>query len=182
MVTCPTCGQEVPEGAFCIRCGASLAAGAEHGRGRRGFSAAPHEGLHRPAVISSMFPHLPRASMLTFRMALALGLGVVIVLAVVGLYTLALVAAAVLVPLLTVLYLWDVDIYEDEPLSVMAFTMVWGAAAGGVVGLIGRALVPSGTTLFVRSASSTALSRGVLLPLLATALMLVGPLILLPTR
>jgi hypothetical protein len=182
MVICHACGQEVPEGAYCILCGSPLGAEASEGRTRRRFSAAPHEGLHRPALISSIFPHLPRASMMTFRMALALGLGVVIVLAVAGLYTLALVAAAVLVPLLTVLYLWDVDIYEDEPASVMAFTMGWGAVAGVVVGLIGRAALPSGATLFVRSQSSTALTRGVLLPLLATALMVAGPLILLPYR
>src|SRR5919198_292042 len=130
MVICHACGQEVPEGAHCILCGSPLGAEASEGRTRRRFSAAPHEGLHRPALISSIFPHLPRASMMTFRMALALGLGVVIVLAVAGLYTLALVAAAVLVPLLTVLYLWDVDIYEDEPASVMAFTMGWGGVAG----------------------------------------------------
>jgi hypothetical protein len=182
VVICPACGQEVPEGTFCIRCGSPLAEAATAARTRRHFSAAPHEGLHRPAVISSMFPQLPRASMLTFRLALGLGLAVVILLAVLGLYTLALVAAAVLVPLLTVLYLWDVDIYEDEPISVMAFTMAWGAAAGVLVGLIGRALVPSSATLFVQSTASTAPARGVLLPLLGTALVVAGPLILLPYR
>ena len=120
--------------------------------------------------------------MLSFRLALGLGLAVVVVLAVLGLFTLALVASAVLVPLLTVLYLWDVDIYEDEPMSVLAFTMIWGAAAGVIVGLIGRATLPSEAGLFVKSTSSTALSRGVLLPLLATVLVMAGPLILLPYR
>ena len=47
------------------------------------------------------------------------------------LYPLALVAAAVAVPLLFLLYLWDVDLYEDEPLTVLAFTVaiamvIWG--------------------------------------------------------
>jgi hypothetical protein len=182
MMTCPSCGQQVPEGVYCIRCGSPLQGQAGEGAARRGFSAAPHEGLHRPALISSIFPHLPRASMFTFRIALLSGLALVVVLAVLGLYTLALVAAAVLVPLLTVLYLWDVDIYEDEPISVLAFTMVWGAAAGVVIGLIGNAALPSGAGLFVRSTSSTALVRGLLLPLLATVLVAAGPLILLPYR
>ena len=182
MVTCPTCGQEVPDGTYCIRCGAPLAGEGGPGRDRKQFGAAPHEGVLRPAVISSIFPHLPRASMHTFRLALGLGVAVVVVLAVAGLYTLALVGAAVLVPLLTVLYLWDVDIYEDEPIFVIAMTMVWGAVAGVVVGLIGNALEPSGTALFTTSTSRTALARGVLLPLLATALMVVGPLVLLRYR
>jgi hypothetical protein len=120
--------------------------------------------------------------MLTFRLALGLGLAVVIVLALVGMYTLALVAAAVLVPLLTVLYLWDVDIYEGEPLPVLAFTIAWGAAGGVAVGVIGRALVPSDATLFVQSTASTALARGLLLPLLGMALAIAGPLVLLPYR
>jgi hypothetical protein len=184
MMTCPSCGQQVPEGAYCIRCGTPLQARAgESARARRrGFSAAPHEGVHRPALISSIFPHLPRASMFTFRLALALGLAVVVVMAVLGLYTLALVAAAVLVPLLTVLYLWDVDVYEEEPIFVLAFTMVWGAVAGVIVGLIGRATLPSGAGLFVKSTSSTVLIRGLLLPLLATVLVAAGPLVLLPYR
>src|SRR5436190_9579350 len=103
MTTCPSCGQQVPEGNFCIRCGARLSEGP-----RRGFSAAPNESVRRPSVISSLFPQLPRASMQTFRAALLLGVAVVLVLAVLKLFPVALVTAAVLVPLLTVLYLIDV--------------------------------------------------------------------------
>ena len=52
--------------------------------------------------------------------------------------------AAALVPLLTILYLYDVDEYEDEPLRVVAVTILWGAAAGIGVGLLGRHIAPSG--------------------------------------
>jgi hypothetical protein len=182
-VTCPSCGHEVPEGTFCIRCGAPLR-GAEGtpARARREYSVAPHEPVHRPALISSLFPHLPRASMATFRIGLGFGVAVVLALAVAKLYPLALVAAAVLVPLLTVLYLYDVDVYEDEPLTVVAFTMVWGAAAGVWVGVLARQAVPSGVDFFVRSTGSMVAVQGLGLPALAVVLGLAGPLVLLGYR
>src|SRR5436190_22135722 len=102
MVRCDDCGQEVPEGNFCIRCGNSLSE--ELARtARRGFAANPREGLNRPSVVSSIFPQLPRADMDTFRVALVFGAVVVVVLALLRLFPLAVVASAVLTPLLVVL-------------------------------------------------------------------------------
>ncbi len=120
--------------------------------------------------------------MVTFRAALGFGLVVVMGLAVAKLYPLALVAAAVLVPLLTVLYLYDVDVYEDEPLTVVAFTMVWGAAAGVWLGILARAAAPSGAEFFLKSTGSRVVAQGVGLPLLGVALALAGPLVLLAYR
>ena len=182
-MTCPWCGHDVPAGSFCIRCGSPLtAAPGTAARSRREFSAAPHEPVRRPALISSLFPHLPRASMATFRAALGLGVIVVMALAVAKLYPLALVAAAVLVPLLTVLYLYDVDVYEDEPLTVVAFTMLWGAAAGVWVGMLARTAAPSGAEFFLKSTGSRVAIQGVGLPLLGVALAMAGPLVLLGYR
>ena len=113
-----------------MACGEPLAAT----EARRGFAAAPHEAWWRPRIVSSIFPHLPRADMRSFRIALAAGAALVVVLGLLRLYPLALVAAAVAVPLLFLLYLWDVDVYEDEPLLVLAFTVTWGAVSGAVVG------------------------------------------------
>ena len=56
--------------------------------------------------ISTLFPHLPRADMRSFRLALLGAVAIVVVLALLRLYPLALVAAAVSVPLLFLLYLW----------------------------------------------------------------------------
>ncbi|MFN2545223.1 MAG: hypothetical protein ABR600_11745 [Actinomycetota bacterium] len=178
MTQCPACGEQVPEGTFCVRCGTRLAEG---GAAKRGFSAAPNEGLRRPSVISSLFPQLPRASMATFRAALLMGLGVVLVLALLRLYPLAVVTSAVLVPLLTALYVYDVDVYEDEPIRVIAFTMLWGAATGILVGILARVLSPSIDAL-AGVTGSILWVRGILVPALAVVAMLVGPLVLLPYR
>ncbi|MFL5799221.1 MAG: hypothetical protein ACJ77A_14975 [Actinomycetota bacterium] len=181
MVRCDDCGHEVPEGNFCIRCGNSLAEEVAR-KSRRGFAANPREGVNRPSVVSSIFPQLPRADMDTFRAALLLGALVVVVLAVFRLFPLAVVASAVLTPLLVVLYLYDVDVYEDEPISVIAFTMVWGIAAGVVAGFLAKAFASSGAAFLEKSSGSTALLLGVVMPIISVALMIAGPLLLLPRK
>src|SRR3954447_4515320 len=181
MVRCDDCGQEVPEGHFCIRCGNSLSEELAR-RSKRGFAANPREGVNRPSLVSSIFPQLPRTDMDTFRAALLLGVAVVVVLAVFRLFPMAIVASAVLTPLLVVLYLYDVDVYEDEPISVIAFTMVWGVAAGIVAGLLAKGFASSGAALLDRSSGSTTLTLGVLMPVISVVLMIAGPLLLLPRK
>src|SRR6266540_1204396 len=181
MVRCDDCGHEVPEGNFCIRCGNSLSEELAR-KTRRGFAANPREGLNRPGVVSSIFPQLPRADMDTFRAALLMGVVVVVVLAVFRLFPLAGVASAVLTPLLVVLYLYDVDVYEDEPISVIAFTMVWGIAAGVVAGFIAKGFASSGAAFLEKSSASTGFLLGVVMPVISVALMIAGPLLLLPRK
>ena len=61
MVTCDDCGQEVPEGNFCIRCGNSLSE--EMARKHRRFAANPKEHVNRPRIVSTIFPQLPQTDM-----------------------------------------------------------------------------------------------------------------------
>src|ERR1700680_3279693 len=106
MRVCSSCGGETPDGNFCVRCGAPLVDGFDgRSSGRSHFAAAPHEHVAVPMVVSSLFPHLPRASHRSFRLALALGAVVVVILAVTRLFPVALIASAMLLPLLVVLYL-----------------------------------------------------------------------------
>jgi len=182
-IRCNQCGNEVPRMEYCIRCGDPLsdeysAEGRTHARGR--FAAAPHESVRSVALISTLFPQLPRAQMGVFRLAFAAGAAIIGVLALLGYFPVALVTAAVLVPLLMIMYLYVVDIYEDEPLSVVGTTMLWGVGAGIVYALIVRFLPTSAG--FGASDAGTILLNGAVLPLLAAALMIAGPLFLLPQR
>lgn len=183
LVTCNQCGSAVPRMEYCVVCGDPLSD--EYGvaarrEKRRRFRAAPDEPARTVAIISTLFPRLPRAEMRVFRLALLIGTLIVVGLTLLGFFPVALVAAAVLVPLLMVLYLWVVDIYEDEPLSVIAGTMLWGAAAGIVAGIVLRGL-PTGTQLGgVRL--ELVLIGGVAVPIFEAALMLAGPLLLLSVR
>lgn len=168
---------------YCIRCGDPLsdeysAEGRAAARDR--FAAAPHEPLRTVALISTLFPQLPHAEMRMFRIAFLAGAGIILVLTLLGLYPVALISAAVLVPLLMVMYVYVVDIYEDDPLSIIGATMAWGVAAGIVYGFVVRAL-PNGAGFGAPDAASIVLN-GIALPLLEGALMIAGPLFLLPQK
>lgn len=184
-IVCNECHFEVPVLEFCVRCGDPLAEekqarAALTGR-RTQFAAFPDEHALGVHVVSTLFPQLPKADMATFRTVLIIGLLVIIGLAASGLFPLALLAAALLVPLMMVLYVWDVDVYEDEPLRVMAFTAAWGIVAGIVVGLLIR-LLPTGANILGTPTGADVLGRSVLVPLASGLAMLAGPLILLPYK
>jgi hypothetical protein len=183
LIRCNQCGNEVPRMEFCIRCGNPLSDeyNAEQSRQKRErFAAAPDEAALAVALYSTLFPQLPRMQMGTFRIALGVGVAIVTGLALLGFFPVALVAAAVLVPLLMVLYLWIVDIYEDEPLWVYGATMAWGAVAGIVVGFMLRGL-PVGTSIGGPKLD-TILIAGVAVPILEGVVMIVGPLLLLSQK
>src|SRR5919202_318811 len=210
---CEWCEHEVPDSAFCYRCGHQLGnppesrglsrtskvvsqpsliqrgvsgvLGIPQGRPeslsgvRRAFAAAPNESVLRPSIVSTIFPQLPRPDMFAFRVSLGLGAATVLLLGVLKLYPIALIAAAIMVPALAILYFYDVNIYEDNPLSVVALTILCGAVGGVVAALIAKALLPTGAAIFTESDSSKVLVRGVVLPLISVGLILVGPLLLL---
>src|ERR1035437_1347424 len=205
--TCEHCGNEVPASRFCIRCGHEHEGGVSAlsgisrvpgasavGRGlsgvlridpsslsgeRRAFAAAPNESVLRPTVVSTIFPQLPRPSMAMFRTCLGLGLATVLVLGLAKLYPVALIAGAVLLPVLVVLYMVDINVFEDQSLPVIGATLVWGLAAGVVTALIAKGLSPSGSQVFVGGHGTFVLTRGVVIPLISVALILLGPLAML---
>jgi hypothetical protein len=180
MRTCGSCGVSTPDGNFCVRCGAPLSEDfGGHSRGRSHFAAAPHEHVALPMLVSSLFPHLPRSSHLLFRLALALGAAVIAGLAAGRLFPLALIAAAMLFPVLVVLYLLDVNVYEDEPAWALALTIGWGAVAGVGFGLLALDITPTASSLIVNGNSQYLLGQGLLLPFFGLFVLLGGPLVLL---
>lgn len=185
-IRCNECQHMVPALDYCVRCGDPLdeekrQRAALTGR-RANFAAQPDEHALGVHVLSTLFPQLPRADMATFRTVLIIGLIAIVGLAAAGFFPMALIAAALLVPLMMVLYVWDVDVYEDEPFRVMAYTAAWGVVTGVVVGLGIRLLLPVGTSVIGSPSTSEILSRSVLVPLVSGVLMLAGPLVLLPYR
>jgi hypothetical protein len=179
---CPTCGLPTPEGNFCVRCGAPLDHGLAHARHRQEFAAAPRERRYAPWLVSTLFPQLPRHSERHFHIALAVGAALVIVLGAARLFPVGLISAAILMPLLTLLYFYDVDIYEGEPAWAAAWTVVWGGLAGVGFGLLAHALAPSGTALIDKGSTSHVIVGGIVLPGLGVLVMLAGPLMLLERR
>jgi hypothetical protein len=181
---CPNCHRPTPDGNFCVRCGVPLRAGAtpHSAQARSQFAAAPGERKYVPWLVSTLFPQLPRHSDRHFRLALLGGAVLVIALAAFRLFPVAVIVAALLMPLLIVLYFYDVDIYEQSPTWAIGWTLGWGAAAGVGVGFLARALYPSGYALINRGSSELLISGGLIVPAVGVAVMLVGPVALLRYR
>jgi RsiW-degrading membrane proteinase PrsW (M82 family) len=98
----------------------------------------------------------------------------------------ALIVAAALLPVLYLIYFYDVEVYEDAPISVLAGTFVAGAVLGTALSLgFYRTLIAQrplslhlagGVT--AGPSSSYILTTGVALPLLGLVATLIGPLAL----
>jgi RNA polymerase subunit RPABC4/transcription elongation factor Spt4 len=174
LVTCPHCESVVPAGDFCGHCGAHLASAST--TRHHAFAAVPAEHVAHISIISTLFPHLAHRQGSAFRWALIAGGAAVLVLAALHLFAPATVAAMFLLPVLYLLYLYEVEVYESEPWLVVGATMVAGAALGyffsSYTGAAASRLTLTGDrdTGFVLA--------GVAIPVIAQALMLVGPLFL----
>jgi hypothetical protein len=190
-IRCDQCGEEVPDLAWCVRCGDPLAA--EQRRGRAGrvrdtYAASSEERASSVRLVSTLYPSLPREEIRTFQIALLGGTILVAVLGLLGFFPMAIVAAAVLVPLVTIIYVYDVDVYEDEPIRVIAFTFVWGAVAGALFSYAIGQLFPVTAASLVDSLGLGGSPapfpwvRGVVAPIVSVVIMIAGPLVLLPYK
>ena len=174
---CPHCGESVPHLHYCVRCGTPLDETAR----RHEFAAHPGEPVQAVRLFSTLFPHLPRDAYASFRYALLLAVVVVAGLVLAGFYPLALVAAAIVVPVLFVLYFIEVDLYERAPLTVIGATLAWGALVGAGLGAAGRMAASSGVAEGTASLMA-GVPGGVGTALLGAALATLGPLALIRHR
>ena len=171
IVMCPHCGRNVPAGEFCGNCGAHLASGSA--RRSHAYAAAPNQRVAQLAIISTLFPHLAHRRSAPFRVAIAAGGALVVMLAALHLFAPATVAAVFLLPVLYLMYLYEVEVYEDEPWLVVGATMLLGALLGfAFANIAGASLSQLDLTGDRESAFVLA---AIAIPILAQALMLVGP-------
>ena len=166
MVSCEHCGRETPDEAFCARCGAERTAGVDDPRWRgHHYAAHPGEHVAQPRVISTLLPHLPSHRAHEFRWGLLVGLAVVVGLVSAGQIVAGIFTAAVLVPVLYLVYLYEAQVYREEPARVIALTIVAGAAIGVVVLLVANSVISSSSPLEVEGVTGAVVAGAVLLPL-----------------
>lgn len=138
---CDHCAQEAPDGVFCTRCGAHQGTTQESGNAKsrvHRYAAHPGEHVAQPAIFTTLFPHLGHHKIHEFRWAFIAGLGGVLLLYVAGLITAAILVSAFLVPVLYLIYLYEAQVYRDEPALVLGFTIGGGVVVGIVVTLFER--------------------------------------------
>lgn len=181
---CPRCGTPFPEIArFCARCGADVRATTPVGHRRRGvFAARPSEPTWSLNLISTLMPLAAGSTVQTYRFALAVGLGVPLVAAVFGFLPFAFAAAAVAVPFVILLYLRDVNQWENRPLSVLAGTIaVAGVLALGFT-LLWRDVLTNGSFSLIPNGNGVTvdvkvlLIIGLLVPVVSEVFKELGPL------
>lgn len=174
LLVCPHCRSMVPAGEFCGHCGAHLTRG--DAARQHAFAAVPSEPVVHLSIVSTLFPHLPHRRGGAFRWALFAGSTAVVILAALHLFAPATIAAVFLLPVLYLLYLYEVEVYESEPWLLITATMIAGAVLGyAFTSFTGESV---GGLEISRDIGSSVLFAGILLPIVAQALMLVGPLFL----
>ena len=171
LVQCPHCDSSVPQGDYCGHCGAHLVT-ADTSR-RHAFAAVPSEPVLHFNVISTLFPHLPHRRGGAFRWAMVAGMAFVLLLVALHLFAPATAAATALLPALYLLYLYEVEVYQQEPWILIGTTMV----AGVILGFAFTTFIGGAATNLALTGdnTSTFLLDGFGIPIVAQVLMLAGP-------
>ncbi len=177
---------ELPAGArFDPMTGAELGAAAGGGERRQSFALQPGEPVASFNVVSSLMPLASGSAPQTYRWALGLGILIPVVAGALGFLAFAFVAAALVVPAVYVVYMYDVNQWEDQPVAVVVGAL--GAAAALAVGftflwhagILGNDLAPvdiDGTESGIRWTSFLVLV--LLVPIVGEVLKQVGPILL----
>lgn len=135
-MTCPTCGATVPEVArYCHRCGTDERAG---GNARRtdSFAIEPGEPVASFNLVSSLMPMASGSGAQAYKFALAAAVAVPVGAAMLGYLAFAFAAAAVVIPTAYLVYLYDVNEWEDQPIPVVLATVVLAAVLGALFTLL----------------------------------------------
>ena len=140
---CDHCTHDVPDGVFCTRCGAHQGTTGEFGNAKtreHRYAAHPSEHMVQPSVFTTLFPHLGHHKIHEFRWAFIAGLAGILVLYLAGLISAAILVSAFLVPVLYLIYLYEAQVYRDEPATVLGFTLGGGIVVGILVTLFERTI------------------------------------------
>ena len=182
---CPRCHAQLPEVAhFCHVCGQDQRSG--DAARRRSFAARPDEPVASFALISSIMPRGSGQRPQTYRVALTIALAVALVAAIFGAMPIAVLVAAFAVPIVYIVYIYDVNLWEDEPVPVtglafaltgvlaLAWTLLWTWLRGTV----GFATPTYEGSVSAAPELGTFLLVALLVPLVGEAIRQVGPVLL----
>jgi hypothetical protein len=96
----------------------------------------PTENVVQLALVSTVMPHTNRVSGNRYRWALAIAVVIVAVFTLTGLLSAAIVSAAFAVPIMYLLYLYDLNVWEDTPGPVVGLVIVLTLVLGALISLV----------------------------------------------
>ena len=183
---CPTCSTESPEVAlYCYRCGTSLRGSASTRAGS--YAVQSSEGVNQFALISTIMPHTNRQTADNYRWAMIISAVLIVGATGLGLLPIAVAAAAFLIPIVYLVYIYDVNMWEDAPVPVVAGLFVGTGVLSVLVTLFFFRWVfddqfntfAAGSRVGIDSLSIPALLLfAVVLPIVAMVVMNIGPVFL----
>ncbi|MGH9046775.1 MAG: PrsW family glutamic-type intramembrane protease, partial [Acidimicrobiales bacterium] len=171
---CPYCGSVVPVAQFCGACGAHLAEiGMRAPQRLHAYAAFPDEPVLHVSAITSLFPNLSHRAKTPFRAGFSVFVLLLVAFALSGLSAGLVATSALGVPLLFLVYIWEVDPYEGSfvPPTIFSFLFGGGIGVGWAIiggGYVDRALLPS---VSGQLTSGTAIVAAVAVPVIGQLLM-----------
>jgi hypothetical protein len=181
-MNCATCQTEIPETArYCHRCGTDERAAGGDSKRTSSYAVHPGEPVISFNLVSSLMPLASGSVPQTYRFALAVGVFIPVIAAMLGYLAFAFAAAAVVVPTAYMLYLYDVNEWEDQPVPVVIGTVVVAGVLSLVFTLLWREGLISTNLIGTRAPGGATfdterlLILGLLVPIGAMLLSQVGP-------
>ncbi|MGY4721237.1 PrsW family intramembrane metalloprotease [Naumannella cuiyingiana] len=153
---------------------------------RRSFAVKPDEPVASFAVVSTIMPRGAAERPQTYRVALVVALVMTLLAACFGALPIAVLLAAFAIPIIYIVYLYDVNLWDDHPVQVTAlafaltfvlalgFTLVWWVWLGGS----GTRPLPGGLGGTLGPTIGGLLIVAVVVPVIGEVLRQVGPLLL----
>jgi hypothetical protein len=184
-LNCPRCHAELPDVAhYCHVCGQDVRS--DDLTRRRSFAAKPDEPVASFALVSTIMPRGAGERPQTYRIALTIALVVALVAAIFGALPIAILVAAFSIPIVYIVYLYDVNLWEDEPIPVtgLAFglTGVLTILFTMLVMWLQRPVIPTtsldGSNLAAGPSVWTFLLVALVVPIVGEAIRQVGPILL----
>jgi RsiW-degrading membrane proteinase PrsW (M82 family) len=165
---CEHCGRDVPQGVFCTNCGAHQGTGEIGHPQRRAahFAAHPGEHVFQPAIFTTLFPHLGHRKVHEFRLIFLGGVAGIFILFFAGLITAALAVATLLIPVLYLLYLYEAQVYREEPILVLGLLALVTVAVGILVTIGTDALLSTEAKFSLTITGGSLVIIGVVIPLI----------------
>jgi hypothetical protein len=128
---CPQCHSPLPDVAhYCHRCGRDVI-GADDARSRH-FAVKPDEPVAAFALVSTIMPRGAGQRGQTYKVILLVALVIALLAACFGAIPVAVLVAAFAIPVAYIVYLYDVNLWDDHPVqvTVMAFLLTFVLAIG----------------------------------------------------
>ena len=134
-MVCKHCHESLPDvSIYCSKCGSPT----QEGRSARrdAYAVQPTENVVQLALVSTVMPHTNRVTGNRYRWALAIAVVIVTVFTLTGILSAAILAAAFSVPFVYLLYIYDLNVWEDTPAPVVGLVLILTGVLGVLVSLV----------------------------------------------